>query len=92
MLTDTGTPPSAGRIRPLNTPAPAQVDASEAGLPLMVEWVLVASIVSRWRIDDEWWRETSIARLYYDVLLEDEQHLTVFMDLLTGSWYRQRYA
>ena len=92
MVADTGAPSGAGRIRPLNNPAPVQVDASEEGLPLAVERMPVASIVSRWRIDDEWWRETSIARLYYEVLLEDGQHPTVFLDLLTGSWYRQRYA
>ena len=83
MLSDTGTPSSVGRIRPLNNPVPAEVDTSDEGFPLTVNRVCVASVVSRWRIDDEWWRETLIARLYYNVLLEDGQDLTIFLDLRT---------
>ena len=51
----------------------------------------VAAIQSRWRIDDEWWRERPISRLYYSLLLEDGRLLTVFQDLHTGQWHEQHY-
>jgi hypothetical protein len=50
----------------------------------------VASIDSRWKIDEEWWREKPIIRMYYQVAAEDGRRITVFQDLTTGKWYRQR--
>jgi hypothetical protein len=49
----------------------------------------VVSVEDRWRIDDEWWREQPISRMYFECTLEDGRQLTVFQDLLTGGWYRQ---
>jgi hypothetical protein len=50
----------------------------------------VASIRDRWRLDDEWWRERPVSRLYYALLLEDGALLVVFQDLIEGGWYEQR--
>jgi len=50
----------------------------------------VARVQNRWRIDDEWWGG-EISRMYYELLLCDGAVLTVFHDLLSGTWYRQRY-
>ncbi|HEX2187051.1 MAG TPA: hypothetical protein VHN78_16270 [Chloroflexota bacterium] len=44
----------------------------------------------QWRIDDEWWRERSIARLYYTLLLGDGTLLTIYHDLLAHTWFEQR--
>ena len=43
-----------------------------------------------WRIDDEWWREAPIARLYYLVQLEGETLLTLYHDLVADAWFEQR--
>lgn len=43
-----------------------------------------------WRIDDEWWREHPISRLYFVLLLDGDTLLTVYHDLTTDSWYEQR--
>lgn len=43
-----------------------------------------------WRIDDEWWRETPIARLYYTVVLKGGLLLTIFHDLIENTWHEQR--
>ena len=42
-------------------------------------------------MNDEWWRgvEEEIIRLYYMVRLENGQQLTVYLDLVANSWYRQ---
>ena len=51
----------------------------------------VTTIEDRWKIDDEWWRTNSVSRMYYRVLLEDGQALTLYRDMMSGRWYRQRY-
>ena len=53
------------------------------------QWRRVSEVLDSWRIDDEWWRKTSIARVYYRVVMEDDRSVTVFHDLATGEWYRQ---
>jgi hypothetical protein len=50
----------------------------------------VARIQDCWRVDDEWWRERAIARLYYTLLLADDSLLTVYHDLLADTWWLQR--
>ncbi len=52
--------------------------------------IKVVSVEDCWRIDEEWWREKPISRLYFEVLLEDGRRMTVFKDLLQGAWYRQK--
>ena len=98
MVADAGTAPGAGALRPLNAPQPARVEA-KAGWPAAVWerglWLPVDRVDDVWRIDDEWWREVSVARTYFDVLLEGGKRLTLFFDRATGDratgrWYRQR--
>ncbi len=65
----------------------------------------VAEVLDRWRIDDEWWRAPShageggdscrgagVSRMYFQVVLENQQLLTIFHDLVAGSWYAQTTA
>ena len=102
MVTDAGTASGAGALRPLNQPQPARVEA-KAGWPTAV-WergvrLPVARVTDVWRIDDEWWREVSVARTYFEVLLEGGRRLTLFFDRAardraagdreTGRWFRQ---
>jgi hypothetical protein len=51
----------------------------------------VASVLEAWRIDDEWWRERPVSRLYFSLLLEDGQTVTLFRDLVSGRWAKQAY-
>ena len=50
----------------------------------------IKTISDRWRIDDEWWRQEPISRMYYCVVLDNGLHLIVYKDLLTGQWYQQK--
>jgi len=83
------------RLRPLNQPRPIRVEADESGEPQAVvlgrERLAVAAVQDCWRIDDEWWRERSVSRLYYLLLLEDGQVVTVYQDLIGLRWARQAY-
>jgi hypothetical protein len=49
----------------------------------------VAVVRERWRIDDEWWRQ-SISREYRIVVLDDGKVITLYQDLSEGTWYVQR--
>jgi len=49
----------------------------------------VVSLDEVWSIDEEWWREKPIVRMYYRVNLEEGRQVTVFRDMLHGVWYRQ---
>lgn len=50
------------------------------------------TVRSVWRIDDEWWRGEPVSRLYYSVLLETGVVMTIFRDLTTNKWHKQRYG
>ena len=82
------------RLKPLGTPKPVVVRTDEQGDPLHVRLPgkparRVAVIRERWRIDDEWWRQT-ISRDYLTIVLDDGKVLTLYHDLLMDEWYVQR--
>jgi hypothetical protein len=51
----------------------------------------VAAVQDHWRIDDEWWRETPVSRVYYQLQLDSGRMITVYRDLVGGEWWEQRY-
>jgi hypothetical protein len=71
------------------------VEADESGEPRVVvlerERLAVAAVQDRWRLDDEWWRERPVSRLYFSLLLEDGRTVTVYQDLIGLRWARQVY-
>ena len=83
-------------LRPLNAPAPLRVELDADGRIIAI-WRqgrltprTIAAIQDRWRIDDEWWREHRVARMYYEVVLDDGTLLTMFQDLVADEWFEQR--
>jgi hypothetical protein len=95
-----GKPSAIGRqradLRPLNAPSPLRVQTDARGRLVSV-WRhgrltprTIAAVRDRWRIDDEWWREHAISRLYYAVVLDDGAFLTIYHDLTTDAWFEQR--
>jgi len=93
MVADTGKALRADTLKPLNLPEPVNVEEDARGLPVALKTKrrqIITAIEDRWRIDDEWWRQ-EIARRYFDVELNNGSVTTVFQDLITGKWYRQRY-
>jgi len=86
---------TASRVRPLNRPRPLRVEAGDDGRPAAV-WLsgrrrAVEAVLDTWRIDDEWWRERPVSRVYYSLLLEEGQTVTVYCDLVSGRWAKQEY-
>jgi hypothetical protein len=52
----------------------------------------VASYQDIWRVEDEWWRDTPVSRTYFEVLLENGQRITIFHDVMSRLWQKQRYV
>jgi hypothetical protein len=83
-------------LRPLNAPSPLRVQTDARGriVSLWRQGRLtpraIASVQDRWRIDDEWWRDHVVSRMYYELILDDGTQLTVYHDLATGEWFEQR--
>jgi hypothetical protein len=93
MVAHAGATGGPGRVRPLNRPRPLQVEASEDGRPIAVylsgRRYGVEAVLDTWRIDDEWWRQRPVSRVYFSLLLEDGRMVTVYRDLVNGQWLRQ---
>ena len=49
------------------------------------------AVPESWRVDDEWWREGPVSRLYFRLLMEDGRTVTAYRDLVTGRWAKQAY-
>ncbi|HSH76651.1 MAG TPA: hypothetical protein VLA09_13270 [Longimicrobiales bacterium] len=82
------------KLRPLGQPRAVTVRTDEHGEPVHVRLPgkparRVETVRERWRIDDEWWRET-ISRDYWTVVLDDGRMLTLYRDLSDGLWFAQR--
>jgi hypothetical protein len=93
MARNSGANSGADSFRPVNPPIPVDVRESAHQTPRAIKikgrWVKVAAIVDVCSLDEEWWRERPIVRMYYRVILEDDRPITVFRDMLDGAWYRQ---
>lgn len=95
MVAHSGASGGDRRVRPLNLPKPVAVEIDEEGRPLRITLPdrkpeLVIDLVKSWRIDEGWWREQPISRIYWQCVLECGRFLTVFHDLTDGRWWRQR--
>lgn len=91
-----GTPLGTGQLRALNQPRIIDVAVDRRGVPRMVRLgetaIRVVNISDVWRVDDGWWREEEgqVSRMYFELTLESGAHLTLYHDLLRGTWYEQR--
>lgn len=91
-LTLSKSPPKGGRrLEPASSASLEKSVRQQPQIPSQAEPRLkVVSIDNMWKIDEEWWREKPIVRMYYQVTTEDGRRITLFRDLTTGEWYQQR--
>lgn len=81
-------------LKPLGQSRVVTVHTDEHGEPVHVRLPgktarRVAVVREQWRIDDEWWRQV-ISREYRSIVLDDGKVITLYHDLVDGSWYVQR--
>lgn len=85
---------SWGRLRSVNRPVPARVRVGAEGAPAAVEvrrrWRPVEVVQERWRVDEGWWWERPVSRMYWRLVLAGGRQITVYEDLAGKSWWVQR--
>jgi hypothetical protein len=93
MVKNTRKKKSFNPILPLNQPIPINVYESETLSPISItlnqHTLNVSSLEETWEIIDEWWKPNPIERRYHMVILENGSRITIFVDLITGLWFRQ---
>ena len=93
MVDNSKATPGVDSFRPLNPLIPVDVKESVRHLPVAIRikghWCRVISIDNVCNVDEEWWGERPIVRMYYRVNMEDGRRITVFRDMLDGAWYQQ---
>ena len=82
----------ASRVRPLNCPRPAVVEARVDGTPVRVNRLAVELVREEWRVVDRWWTEEPVSRRYFEVVLESGENAVVFRDEERSCWFTQRGA
>jgi len=94
MVKDSRTAVRTDRLRPLAGPRRIAVQADGRGRPRAVLYegtLRDVAVQDRWRIDDEWWRERPVSRMYFRLQLAEGRVITVYRDLAGGDWWEQRY-
>jgi hypothetical protein len=80
-------------VRSVDGLRPIWVQTDSFGQPLAVQrrsWPkprAVERVQDRWKIDDEWWRERPISRLYHALLLEDGVVVVAYYDFEAEAWF-----
>ena len=78
------------RARRLYAPRRAAVEAGDDGAPRALGGTVVEAIREEWVVEDRWWTAHPLHRHYYELALADGRSATVFRDVRTGRWHRQR--
>ena len=94
---------SAAHLRRLNQPTPADVRLGADGRPARVAWrvprgvrgtsrqmEVVECVLDTWCVDDAWWSDHPIRRLYHEVQLVSGVRLVLSWDMIDSRWLAQR--
>jgi hypothetical protein len=94
----------ARALRRINEPVPADVRLGEDGRPATVGWrgtgrgsrggeyrhERVECVLDTWCVDDAWWTERPVRRLYHEVQLVTGVRLVLSWDMVDERWLAQR--
>lgn len=58
-------------------------------MPRVVDGAAVEAVRESWLVEDRWWTPTPVRRRYWEVVTVQGQNLVVFVDLVSGAWFRQ---
>lgn len=50
----------------------------------------VERVLETWYVDDAWWTDAPVRRIYHEVQLDGGVHLVLSWDLVTRQWLAQR--
>ncbi|MCW2956792.1 MAG: hypothetical protein JWO69_1661 [Thermoleophilia bacterium] len=81
-------------MRRLNEPAPVRVHLGPDGRPDRILWrgrdERVETVLDTWVVDDAWWTDRPVRRLYHEVQLTTGVRLVLSWDLVAREWLAQR--
>jgi len=80
----------ASGARRVYAPRRAAVEAGEDGTPRALAGTPVEAIREEWVVEDRWWTADPLHRHYYELALADGRSATVFRDVRSGRWFRQK--
>lgn len=95
---------AAARLRRLNEPVAADVRLDADGRPARVAWRTrpgarrgerpvhepVEVVLDTWCVDDAWWSERPVRRIYHEVQLVGGMRLVLSWDMVDERWLAQR--
>ena len=85
---------SRGAVRRINEPVPADVWLGDDGRPTRVSWrgraEQVECVLDTWYVDDAWWSDRPLRRIYHEVQLVTGVRLVLSWDLVAKRWLAQR--
>ena len=95
---------AAAQLRRLNEPVPADVRLGADGRPARVAWRArrgarggehprlepVEVVLDTWCVDDAWWSEHPVRRIYHELQLEGGTRLVASWDMVEQRWLAQR--
>ena len=91
-------------LRRLNEPVPADVRLGPDGRPARVAWRgtgrgsrgahrqqdQVETVLDTWCVDDAWWTDRPVRRIYHEVQLMSGVRLVLSWDMVDERWLAQR--
>lgn len=90
-------------LRRLNEPVPADVRLGADGRPARVAWRVprgvrgtyhqmerVECVLDTWCVDDAWWTDRPVRRIYHEVQLLSGMRLVLGWDMVEERWLAQR--
>ena len=81
-------------IRLINAPKSIKIQVNKHQRPILITYANKTSSIIKinevWEINTEWWRPTAINRRYFRVSTKTNNDLTIFCDLTSNLWYRQK--
>lgn len=95
---------AAAHLRRLNEPVPADVRLGADGRPARVAWrtrpgsrrrertafEAVEVVLDTWCVDDAWWSDRPVRRIYHEVQLVGGMRLVLSWDMVAERWLAQR--
>ena len=89
-------------VRRINEPVPARVWLDGADRPERVAWRTrpgddaqlrpepVECVLDTWCVDDAWWSDRPVRRIYHEVQLTSGVRLVLSWDMVAQRWLAQR--
>ena len=81
-------------IRLINAPKSIKIQVNKHQRPIFITYANKTSSIIKinevWEINTEWWRPAAINRRYFRVSTTINNDLTIFCDLTSNFWYRQK--